>query len=305
MIQNSQALTLPIKKWIRNNWAGFFFLSPWIIGMIAFTIIPIIVSLYLSFTDYNILTPPKWIGLDNYSTMFLTDPRFIKSLSTTFKFVFLGVPFKLLFALGIALILNRKMKFLGFYRALYYLPSLLGSSVAVSILWRQIFNKTGLVNQLLSHFGIAGMNWIATPSTALYTVILLEIWQFGSPMLIFLAGLKQIPIELYESARIDGAKAFRQFLSITIPLLSPTVFFNLIMQVINALQSFNSVFIISGGTGGPRDSTLLISLYLYLKGFTFFQMGYASALAWIVLGIVAIITFIQFILSKKWVFYEN
>lgn len=305
MIQNSQALMYPAKKWIKHNWAGFFFLGPWIIGMIAFTIIPIIVSLYLSFTDYNILTPPKWIGLDNYATMFLTDPRFIKSLSTTFKFVFLGVPFKLLFALGIALILNRKMKFLGFYRALYYLPSLLGSSVAVSILWRQIFNKSGLVNQLLSHFGVSGMNWIATPSTALYTVILLEIWQFGSPMLIFLAGLKQIPIELYESSRIDGAKTFRQFLSITIPLLSPTIFFNLIMQVINALQSFNSVFIISGGTGGPRDSTLLISLYLYLKGFTFFQMGYASALAWVVLGIVAIITFIQFALSKKWVFYEN
>jgi multiple sugar transport system permease protein len=281
------------------------FLSPWIVGMVVFTIIPIFTSLYLSFTNYNMLTPPTWIGLKNYSTIFLKDPRFIKSILTTLKYVLLGVPFKLLFALVIAMILNRKIRFLGFYRAMYYLPSLLGSSVAVSILWRQIFNKAGLLNTVLAKIGITGINWIATPSTAIYTVILLEIWQFGSPMLIFLAGLKQIPVELYESSRIDGAGKFRQFINITIPLLSPTLLFNMIMQMINALQSFNSVFIISGGTGGPRDSTLLISLYLYLKGFTFFQMGYASALAWIVLAIVAFFTIMQFILSKKWVFYEN
>lgn len=271
----------------------------------VFTIIPTMTSLYLSFTDYNMLTPPVWIGVKNYSTIFLHDPRFMKSLTATFKFVFLGVPFKLIFALAVALILNRKIRFLGFYRAVYYLPSLLGSSVAVAILWRQIFNMTGLLNVLLAKIGITGINWIATPSTAIYTVILLQIWQFGSPMLIFLAGLKQIPVELYESSRIDGAGFFRQFFAITIPLLSPIILFNMIMQVINALQSFNSVFIISGGTGGPRDSTLLISLYLYLKGFTFFKMGYASALAWIVLGIVAFFTILQFLFSKKWVFYEN
>lgn len=287
-----------------ENIAGYLFLAPWLVGLVAFTIIPVFTSLYLSFTDYNMLTSPVWKGLDNYKRLF-TDTRFIKSMSVTAKFVLLGVPIKLVCALLIAVLLNKKVRGLGIYRAVYYLPSLLGSSVAVSILWRQIFNRTGLVNQLLAVFGIQGMNWIATPSTAIYTIILLEIWQFGSPMLIFLAGLRQIPVELYESASIDGASKVRCFFSITLPLLSPTVFFNMVMQMINALQSFNSVYIISGGTGGPLDSTLLLSLYLYLNGFSFFKMGYASAIAWVILIIVAIITAIQFKLSGKWVFYEN
>jgi multiple sugar transport system permease protein len=284
--------------------AGYLFLSPWLIGLVVFTIIPVFTSLYLSFTDYNMLTPPVWTGMENYKKLF-ADTRFIKSLSVTAKFVLLGVPIKLVCALLVAVLLNKKVKGLGIYRAVYYLPSLLGSSVAVSILWRQIFNRTGLVNQILAVFGIQGMNWIATPSTAIYTIILLEIWQFGSPMLIFLAGLRQIPAELYESASIDGASKARCFFSITLPLLSPTIFFNLVMQMINALQSFNSVYIISGGKGGPLDSTLLLSLYLYLNGFSFFKMGYASAIAWVILIIVAIITIIQFKFSGKWVFYEN
>lgn len=287
-----------------ENIAGYLFLSPWLIGLIVFTIIPIFASLYFSFTDYNMLTAPGWVGLDNYSRLF-SDPRFIKSLKVTFKFVLWGVPFKLVFALLVAVLLNKEIGFLGLYRAVYYLPSLLGSSVAVSILWRQIFNKEGLFNAFLSIFGIQGMNWIATPDTAIYTVIVLEIWQFGSPMLIFLAGLKQIPVELYESASIDGASSFTKFFKITLPLLSPTIFFNMVMQMINALQSFNSVFIISGGTGGPMDSTLLLSLYLYLNGFAFFKMGYASAIAWVILVIVSIFTIVQFALQKKWVFYEN
>ncbi len=287
-----------------ENLAGYLFLTPWLIGLIAFTIIPVLASLYLSFTDYNMLLTPNWIGLENYTKLF-SDMRFQKSMSVTVKYVILGVPIKLICALLIAVLLNRKIHGLGIYRAAYYLPSLLGSSVAVSVLWRQIFNRNGLVNQLLAMIGIEGMNWIATPSTAIYTIIILEIWQFGSPMLIFLAGLRQIPHELYESASIDGASALKRFFRITLPLLSPTIFFNLVMQMINAMQSFNSVFIISGGTGGPLDSTLLLSLYLYLNGFAYFKMGYASAIAWIILVIVAVITFIQFRLSGKWVFYEN
>lgn len=287
-----------------ENLAGYLFLTPWLIGLIAFTIIPVFASLYLSFTNYNMLTPPDWIGLDNYTKLF-HDVRFQKSMVVTAKYVILGVPIKLICALLIAVLLNRKIHGLGFYRAIYYLPSLLGSSVAVSILWRQIFNRDGLINQLLALVGVEGMNWIATPSTAIYTIIILEIWQFGSPMLIFLAGLRQIPQELYESANIDGANAVRKFLKITLPLLSPTIFFNLVMQMINAMQSFNAVYIISGGTGGPLDSTLLLSLYLYLNGFSYFKMGYASAIAWIILIIVAIITVIQFKFSGKWVFYEN
>lgn len=305
MSKNTEVLSLAARRNKRNeSITGYLFLTPWLIGLLVFTIIPIFTSLFLSFTDYNMLTPPNWTGFENYKKLF-GDSRFIKSLSVTTKFVLLGVPIKLIFALMVAVLLNRKIHGLGFYRAIYYLPSLLGSSVAVSVLWRQIFNRDGLFNSVLAIFGIEGMNWIATPSTAIYTIIVLEIWQFGSPMLIFLAGLRQIPQELYESASIDGAGSIKKFFKITLPLLSPTIFFNMVMQMINALQSFNSVFIISGGTGGPMDSTLLLSLYLYLNGFAFFKMGYASAIAWVILVIVAILTFIQFGLQKKWVFYEN
>lgn len=290
-----------MRKWLKNNWAGYFFLMPWLIGLALFTIIPICTSLYLSFTKYSILNAPEWIGIGNYFNM-LSDAKFLKSLQVTFKFVFIGVPVKLLVALFIAMLLNRDIRGVGIYRAIYYVPSLFGSSVAVSILWRQLFNKTGLINTLLAKIGIEGINWIATPRTALYTLILLTVWEFGSSMLIFLAALKQIPTDLYDSAAIDGAGSFHKFINITIPMITPMILFNMIMQFINAFQSFNSAFIISGGTGGPLDSTLLYSLYLYQKGFSFFQMGYASAMAWVLLIIIAIMTFIQFKLSKIWVF---
>lgn len=290
-----------MRKWLKNNWAGYFFLMPWLIGLALFTIIPICTSLYLSFTEYSILNAPEFIWLNNYKDM-LSDAKFIKSLQVTFKFVFIGVPVKLLVALFIAMLLNKNIRGLSVYRAIYYIPSLFGSSVAVSILWRQIFNKEGLVNTLLAKIGIEGINWIATPSTAIYTLILLTVWEFGSSMLIFLAALKQVPMDLYDSAAIDGAGSYRKFINITIPMITPMILFNLIMQFINAFQSFNAAYIISGGTGGPLDSTLLYSLYLYQKGFSFFQMGYASALAWVLLIIIAIMTFVQFKVSKIWVF---
>lgn len=290
-----------MRKWLKNNWAGYFFLMPWLIGLALFTIIPICTSLYLSFTEYSILNAPEFIWLNNYKDM-LSDAKFIKSLQVTFKFVFIGVPVKLLVALFIAMLLNKNIRGLSVYRAVYYIPSLFGSSVAVSILWRQIFNKEGLVNTLLAKIGIEGINWIATPSTAIYTLILLTVWEFGSSMLIFLAALKQVPMDLYDSAAIDGAGSYRKFINITIPMITPMILFNLIMQFINAFQSFNAAYIISGGTGGPLDSTLLYSLYLYQKGFSFFQMGYASALAWVLLIIIAIMTFVQFKVSKIWVF---
>jgi multiple sugar transport system permease protein len=293
-----------MRKWIRKNWAGYFFLIPWLIGLLGLTIIPIFTSLYLSFTHYDILTPANFIGLENYNRIF-NDRKFIQSLSVTLKFVFLSVPLRVSFALFIALLLNRKIKGVNFYRAVYYIPSLLGESVAISIMWRQIFNKEGLVNNILSRIGVEGLNWIATPSTALYTLILLMVWQFGSSMLIFLAALKQVPQELYESAEIDGAGSVRKFIGITIPMITPMILFNLIMTVIGAFQAFTPAYIISNGSGGPLDSTMLFSLYLYKKGFTFFQMGYASALAWILLVIIAIFTAIIFWSSKKWVYYEG
>ncbi len=293
-----------MRKWIKKYWAGYFFLAPWLIGLLGLTIIPMFTSLYLSFTRYNILNPATFTGLDNYMRIF-SDRRFMQSISVTFRFVLISVPLRMGFALFIAMLLNRKIRGLNFYRAVYYVPSLLGGSVAISILWRQIFNKEGLVNDILNSIGIEGLNWIANPRTALYTLILLMVWQFGSSMLIFLAALKQVPKSLYESAEIDGAGKVRKFINITIPMITPMILFNLIMTVIGAFQAFTPAFIISNGTGGPLSSTLLFSLYLYKRGFTFFQMGYASALAWILLIIIAIFTGIIFWSSKRWVFYEG
>ncbi|MFP4661742.1 MAG: carbohydrate ABC transporter permease [Halanaerobiales bacterium] len=291
-------------KWIKKYWAGYFFLAPWLIGLLVFTIIPMIASLYFSFTNYNILNPPNFVGIGNYLKLF-SDRKFIQSLSVTFRFVLISVPFRMGFALLVAVLLNRKIKGLRYYRAVYYVPTLFGGSVAISILWRQIFNSEGIVNDFLNIFGIEGMNWISNPKTALYTLIVLMIWQFGSSMLIFLAALKQVPEELYESADIDGAGSIRKFFSITIPLITPMILFNLIMTIIGAFQAFTPAYIISNGRGGPVGSTLLYSLYLYQRGFSFFQMGYASAMAWLLLIMIGVFTGIIFWSSKKWVYYEG
>lgn len=208
----------------RNNMIGYLFLSPWFIGILAFTIVPVIASLYLSFTDYEMFDSPNWLGIANYQQIFTNDEQFYESLIVTFKYVLLGVPLELGFALLIAIMLNKGLSGLRLYRAIYYVPSLFGGSVAISLLWRQVFGAEGIVNKFLAYFGVDGISWIATPEYALYTIILLKIWQFGSPMIIFLAGLQQIPKELYESASIDGAGKISQFLRVTLPLLTPILF---------------------------------------------------------------------------------
>ena len=284
--------------------AGYLFLAPWLIGLICLTAFPMGFSLYLSFTQFDLLTAPKWVGLLNFTEMF-HDRKYWASVAVTLKYVLIGVPLSLSFALAIALMLNRGIRGLRFYRAVYYVPSLFGGSVAIGLLWRQLFGGDGLVNSFLQVFGIPGKNWIATPSTAIYTLIVLTIWQFGSSMVIFLAGLKQIPTDLYESARIDGAGKWRQFRSVTFPLLTPIVFFNLIMQVIHAFQAFTPAYVVSGGSGGPLNSTLFYTLYLYQKGFTQFSMGYASAMAWVLLVVIAFVTSLLFLSSRKWVFYQE
>ncbi len=294
---------MKLSKKAKAGITGYLFLAPWLIGLFCLTAIPMIASLYFSFTSYDMLNAPNWIGLANYRQL-ASDPKFLKSLSVTFKFVFLSVPLQLTFALLVALLFKRNRRGVRLYRAIYYLPSLFGGSVAVAILWRQLFNKDGAFNQLLSVFGIKGINWIATPGTSLYTLIVLAIWQFGSSMVIFLASLKQIPVDYYEAATIDGAGKVKQFFKITLPLLTPMVFFNIVMQVINAFQSFTPAYIISSGTGAPLDSTLFYSLYLYIKAFGQFQMGYASALAWILLLIIGSVTGILFATAKKWVYYD-
>lgn len=293
-----------IRTFWKNNWVGYFFLSPWLIGLICLSAFPMAFSLYLSFTQYDMFTSPNWIGLGNFTEMF-QDRKYFNSVKVTIKYVMFGVPFQLTFALCIALLLNRGLRGLKVYRAIYYIPSLFGGSVAVAILWRQLFGGEGLVNKFLAYFGIEGKNWVSSPDTALYTLIILAIWQFGASMVIFLAGLKQIPTELYESAKMDGAGKVRQFRSITFPLLTPILFFNLVMQIISSFQAFTPAFIVSGGNGGPLDSTLFYTLYLYQKGFTHFQMGFASAMAWLLLLTIAFITALIFVSSGKWVYYQE
>ena len=293
-----------MKKNVKEGIAGYLFLLPWLIGFFCLTLIPMVASLFFSFTQYDMLTPAIPVGIKNYVSLF-EDARFINSLKDTFKYVIVSVPLQLAFALLIALMLKKNRRGVKVYRAMYYLPSLFGGSVAVSILWRQLFNKEGVFNQILAAFGVEGKNWIATPSSALNTLIVLAVWQFGASMVIFLASLKQIPEDYYEAATLDGAGRVAQFFKITLPLLTPMVFFNIVMQVINAFQSFNSAYIISNGTGGPLDSTLFYSLYLYIKAFNHFQMGYASAMAWILLVIIAAVTGLMFLFAKFWVFYDD
>lgn len=289
----------------RQDRTAYLFLLPWLLGFFCLTLGPMLGSLYLSMTKFNLLTPPRWLGADNYVEIFKGDASFYHSLALTFQYVFLSVPIRLVFALLVALILNKGIRALGIYRTVYYIPSLLGGSVAIAIVWRKLFDGDGLLNNFLSLFGIEGPAWIANPNYVLHTIVTLSVWQFGSAMVIFLAGLKQVPADLYEAAQVDGAGKVRQFFRITLPLLSPVLFFNLVMSIINSFQVFTPGFMIGDGRGGPLDSTLFYTLYLYLKGFSFFDMGYASALAWIMLIIIAVFTGIVFVTSKYWVFYGD
>lgn len=289
---------------LRKSGPGYMFLIPWFIGFIGLTLGPTLASLYLSFTEFDLFQAPTWVGLSNYVRIFTNDPNFTTSMRVTFTFVLLSVPLKLCFALALALLLNRGIRGLPIYRAIFYLPSLLGSSVAIAILWRQLFAGDGLLNGFLANFGIQGPSWISDPRYSLWTLVVLSVWQFGSPMVIFLAGLRQIPTDLYEAASIDGATTMRKFFSITLPLLTPVVFFNFVVQMIDAFQSFTPAFIVSRGTGGPLNSTLFYALYLYQEAFSFFHMGYAAALAWILLVIIAIFTAFAFLTSRFWVYYD-
>ncbi len=294
-----------MKKFLQKNAPGYVFLAPWLVGFFFLAAGPILASLVLSFTKYDMISPPQFVGLDQYIFMFERDRRFYKALQVTFSFVFLSVPARLIVALAIAMILDKGIRAIGIYRALYYLPSILGSSIAVAILWRQVFAGEGVLNTILAQVGIDGPNWLANPSVSLYTLVTLAMWQFGAPMLIFLAGLRSIPQDLYEAAEIDAASKVRQFFAITLPLLAPVIFFNLVLQMIDAFKTFNSVFIISNGLGSPADSLLFYTLYLFNEAFKFFRMGYASALAWVLLLIIAAFTFIAFMTSRYWVHYEN
>ena len=312
-----------IVSFFRRNGIAYMFLAPWLLGFFILTFYPMIYSLGLSFTDYDFTQPDstKFIGFSNYVRMFgsvvgirefLTpagdtmrvDPYYMQSLSVTFRYVFVSVPLKLMFALAVAMLLNQRLRFVPFYRAVYYIPTLLGGSIAIAVLWRKLFEKDGLVNGFLSLLGFTDLpGWITSPDYALGTLILLTVWQFGSSMIIFLAGLKQIPQEYYDAASVDGANNVRKFWAITIPLLSPVILFNLVIQIISAFQAFTQAYIIGGGRGGVLNSTLFYTLHMYIQGWTYHEMGYASAMAWVLLLIIGVLTFIVFRSSNWWVSY--
>jgi multiple sugar transport system permease protein len=293
------------RAWQRNL-MGYLFIGPWLFGFLAFTAIPMLGSAVLAFTDYNVLSQNlRWVGLENFQRMLFNDPRYWRAVWATFTFALIAVPMKLCFALALAMLFNTSRRMVYGYRAAYYAPSIVGASVAVAVVWRELVGRNGPVNAVLGQFGVPAQAWLGNPDTALWTVILLSVWEFGSPMLIFLAGLKQIPEQLYEAASIDGAGRWMRFVRITIPMLTPLIFFNLILQMIFGFTVFTSAFILSGGTGAPLDSLLLYSLYLYQKGFKDFQMGYAAAMAWALLAVIAVFTTIIFKTSSAWVYYES
>lgn len=283
----------------KENIVAYMFLIPWIIGMIVFYIYPCFESFTMSFTDANLVTG-DFVGLGNYITMFTEDGRFLKSLLVTTKYALIGVPLKLIFALLVALALKNGSTF---YRTSLYLPSLIGGSIAVAVMWKQLFSKNGLFNEFLEIFGIEGKHWLGEPDHALNILILLAVWQFGSSMVIFIAGLKNIPAELYEASSIDGASKFQQFIKITLPMLSPVIQFNLILQLVGGFQAFTQGYVIT--EGGPMDETLFTVQYIYEQAFTSLRMGYASAMSWVLFGVIAIVAAAVFMSSKYWVFYED
>ncbi len=287
----------------KRKWTGFFYVLPWIIGFLVFQLYPFIASFCYSFTDYTLLNTPKFVGLLNYKNLFQVDKQFLETMKITGAYALMSVPLKLAFALFIACILNSKVRGIGIYRSLYYLPSILGGSVAVSVLWRVLFMKDGAVNRFFGVFGIPAVNWLTNPDIALFTLSMLQVWQFGSAMVIFLAALKQIPTELYEAASIDGGGKFKQFFHITLPQISSVVFFNLIMQSIQALQNFTSAFVITGG--GPMKKTYIIGMKLYDDAFKYYKVGYACAESWILFLVILALTLLVFRSSSAWVYYAD
>ncbi|MEV6246843.1 ABC transporter permease subunit [Streptomyces sp. NPDC051742] len=290
----------------RENLAGYLFMSPWIAGFLLLTAGPMVASLYFAFTDYNLFDAPKWIGLDNFTEMF-GDARWRTSVEITAWYVVIGTPLKLAAALGVALLLNQSRRGQGFYRAAFYAPSLIGASVSIAIVWRAIFSDGAAVDRAQQVFGMEAGGWIGDPDRIIYALVALTVWQFGAPMVIFLAGLKQVPRELYEAAQVDGASPWRRFWHITLPMISPVLFFNVLLETIHSFQIFGSAYIIGsqGNACGPADGTLVYTCYLYVQGFENGRMGLASAMAWMLLLAVGLVTAVLFWSQRRWVHYEE
>ena len=288
---------------LEQGYMGFVLILPWLIGFCIFKLYPFVSSLVYSFTDYDLFRGvQKVVGFQNYIDAF-TKAKNVKALKVTFTYAFMTVPLKLIFALFIAYILNFKIKGVGLFRTAYYVPSILGGSVAIAVLWKALFKNDGVVNTILTMLGFESINFLADKNWALFIICLLRVWQFGSAMVLFLAALKGVPEDLYEAASIDGATKGRQFLSITIPLISPVIFYNLVTQLVQAFQEFNGPYIITNG--GPRNATTLISVIVYNTAFKDYKVGMSSAMAWVMFVIVMILTIIAFVSQKKWVYYSD
>jgi oligogalacturonide transport system permease protein len=287
---------------VENRRVGFLFALPFVLGVLGFKLFPFVMSFALSFTQYEVFRPAQWVGLDNYRQL-AADPAFRSSMAATLWFVALAVPLRVGFALLVAHVLNYRLRGIGFFRAAFYLPSILGGSIAVAVLWRFIFARDGLVNQVLAGVGIAPIPWLASEDHAMWTIVLLFMWQFGSSMVIFLAALQNVPTSLYEAAELDGASKWQQFTRITVPLITPVIFFNLIMQLVHGFQEFNGPYMVT--EGGPLGSTYLLSLYIYEESFRYFNLGYGAAMSWVLFAVVGVFSLLSFWSSRYWVFYAG
>lgn len=286
----------------RHNLVGYLFISPWLIGFLAFTAWPFLQSIYLSFTRYNIVSEPKWVGLANYKMLLTQDELFWKSALVTVKFAALSVPLGIVFGVGLALLLNANVKGIAVFRTIFYLPSIV-PVVATSVLFIWLLNPTiGLINRLLAVFGVHGPSWLNTAPWAFYSLVMLALWGVGGSMIIYLAGLKDIPVHLYEAATLDGASGLRKLRHITLPMLTPVIFFNLVMGIIGAFQTFTQAYVMTPN-GGPEDSTYFYSLYLYNRAWRYLDMGYASAMAWMLFIVIVVLTAAVFRTQKRWVHY--
>jgi oligogalacturonide transport system permease protein len=290
-------------KMARRGYKAYIYILPWLIGFAVLQLYPFMASLVYSVTNYNAFGKMNFVGLDNYIRLFTKDKEFYKSLAVTINYTLMTVPGKIILSLAVALMLNESRKGIGVMRTVFYLPSLFGGSIAVALLWKLLFNDNGLVNAILHVFGASKVSWLGDPKVALFTLSSLEVWQFGSSMVMFLAALKQVPKSLYEAAGMDGASKVQSFLHVTFPQITPILFFTVIMQTINALQNFTSAFVIT--KGGPVKSTYMLGLKLYNDGFAYYKMGYASATSWIIFMLILVITLVLFGTQKYWVFYED
>ena len=288
---------------LRKNFTGYAFIGLWLFGFLAFTAFPFLASIYLSFTRYNIVRPPVWVGTQNYKMLLHDDPQFWKALWVTFRYAFASVPLSIIIGVALALLLNQKVRGLSIYRTIFFLPSII-PTVATATIFLWILNpEIGLINSFLRIFRIQGPAWLQDTSWAPWSMVLMSVWGVGGSMVIYLAGLKDIPAYLYEAALIDGAGPFQRLRHITLPLLTPVIFFNLVMGIIGAFQYFTEVYMMT--RGGPEDSTLFYALYLFQRAWRYLDMGYASALAWVLFAVVMALTLVVFRSQRRWVHYGN